>query len=236
MSQTMPPTPGPTHDTDSDAFGFGLDPRCLARSRGALAERRALRITAFGASTTEGIGASSPEHGYPEVMRARLVATGIAPVEVRNRGVAGNTARDLRGRLGEVVADAPDLVLFQTGSNDPLQGLPVEEFGDLTREDLLALRSRTGADIVLIDQQFCRTLQECEGFPPYLTALHAAGAATGVPVFPRYQMMQSWSMTPGMDRDRLSPDGLHMGDAGYRLLGEALAGWLRDALLHPDAA
>ncbi len=231
-----PPTPAPdtrARDTDSAAFGLGLSPGHVARSREALAEGRTLRITVFGSSTTEGVGASAPIHSFPQVMRASLVGSGIAPVSLSNRGIGGNNARDLHARLGDVIADAPDLVLFQTGSNDPLQEVPVDEFARLTRADLQTLGAQTGADLVLVDQQLCRMLEECEAFPPYLTALHAAAAATGVPVFPRYQMMQSWSMTPGMDRDRLSPDGLHMGDAGYRLLGEALAGWLRDALLHP---
>nr|WP_321986913.1 SGNH/GDSL hydrolase family protein [uncultured Lichenicoccus sp.] len=224
----------PAQDTDSAAFGFGLSAAHLPRSRAALADGRTLRITVFGSSTTEGIGASAPIHSFPQVMRASLVASGVAPVSLSNRGVGGNNARDLHARLGDVITDAPDLVLFQTGSNDPLQDVPVAEFGRLTRADLRTLRAHSQADIVLVDQQLCRMLEECEAFPPYLTALHEAGADCGVPVFPRYQMMQSWSMTPGMDRDRLSPDGLHMGDAGYRLLGEALAGWLRDALLHRD--
>ena len=228
----MPQTT-PAHDTDSAAFGFGLSPGRVARSRAALAEGRILRITVFGSSTTEGVGASAPVHSFPQVMRASLVASGIAPVALSNRGVGGDNARDLHARLGDVIEDAPDLVLFQTGSNDPLQEVPVEEFDRLTREDLQTLRTRTGADIVLVDQQLCRKLEECETFPPYLAALHAVGAATDVPVFPRYQMMQGWSQMPGLDRDRLSPDGLHMADAGYKLLGEALAGWLRDALLHP---
>ena len=201
---------------------IGLPPllaRCTAR------QRAGLRITAFGSSTTEGIGASSPQAGYAEIMH-RAMQPNLPGLSLRNRGIGGNNANDLHARLETVIADAPDLVLLQTGSNDPLQEVPLTRFEALTRQDIAALRAATGADIVLIDQQYCRALDECAAFPPFLASLHCVGAETATPVFPRHRLMQSWCEMPGMDRDRLSPDGLHMGDHGYALLGAALAGWL----------
>lgn len=193
-----------------------------------LARGDALRITAFGSSTTEGIGASSPEASFTSVMHrgllGALLGARVAQFVLRNRGIGGNNAIDLHGRLDEVVADAPDLVLFQTGSNDPLQEVPLDRFEQLTRDDLARLRA-TGADIVLIDQQLCRMLEECPAFPPFLAGLHRIGREAAVPVFPRYRLMQDWCAA-GMARDTLSPDGLHMGDHGYALLGAALSDWL----------
>ena len=199
----------------------------LTRCRGRAAAP--LRITAFGSSTTEGIGASFPRAGYVGVMEHALAARGLRVV-LRNRGVGGNNAIDLHARLDTVIADSPDLVLLQTGSNDPLQSVPLDVFEQLTRQDIERLGRTTDADIVLIDQQFCRALEECGDFPPFLASLHQIGRETATPVFPRYRLMQGWCDTPGIDRDTLSPDGLHMGDPGYALLGSALAGWLLDAL------
>ncbi len=220
-------------DIDSAAGELSLPeltlPRCTARLR----EGAALRITAFGSSTTEGIGASAPEASYPAVMRGGLL--GEAPGKVReivlsNRGIGGNNALDLHARLDAVIDDRPDLVLFQTGSNDPLQEVPLDAFERLTRDDLDRLGRETAADLVLIDQQFCRMLEECAAFPPFLASLHRIGGQAGVAVFPRYRLMQAWCDVPGSSRDTLSPDGLHMGDHGYALLGAALSGWLLGGL------
>ncbi len=216
-------------DLDSAATGLTLPPLALPRCDHRLHAGGALRVTAFGSSTTEGIGASSPAASFPEVMR-RALQQRLAEIVLHNRGIGGNNAIDLDRRLDEVIADAPDLVLFQTGSNDPLQEVPLPQFEALTATGLERLRGATGADIVLIDQQYCRMLEECASFPPFLAGLHRIGQQTGTPVFPRYRLMQGWCDVPGMDRDRLSPDGLHMGDHGYGLLGAALSGWLLDAL------
>ena len=216
-------------DIDSPATGMTLPPLALPHCAEALAEGRALRITVFGSSTTEGIGASSRQASFPAVMRQAMLQT-VSAIVLRNRGIGGNNARDLHARLDRVIADAPDLVLFQTGSNDPLQEVPLDEFERLTRADLRTLRAATGADLVLVDQQLCRMLEECAAFPPFLAALHRIGQEEEVPVFPRYRLMQGWCDVPGMDRDTLSPDGLHMGDHGYALLGAALAGWLLGGL------
>ncbi|WP_428391134.1 SGNH/GDSL hydrolase family protein [Lichenicoccus sp.] len=197
----------------------------LALRRSTARQGAGLRITAFGSSTTEGIGASSPRLGFVEIMH-RAMQPHLPGLILRNRGIGGNNANDLHARLDTVIADAPDLVLLQTGSNDPLQEVPLAHFEALTRQDIAALRVATGADIVLIDQQYCRALDECAAFPPFLASLHRIGAQTATPVFPRHALMRSWCNRPGMDRDRLSPDGLHMGDEGYALLGTALAGWL----------
>ena len=224
-------------DTDSDATGLALPPLALRRGGAALAEGRPWRITAFGSSTTEGVGASSPEAGFAAVMRQEMLSRAAAQlrggVVLSNRGIGGNNAIDLHDRLEAVIADRPDLVLFQTGSNDPLQQVPLERFESLTRDDLDRLRRETDADIVLIDQQHCRALEECPAFPPFLSGLHRVGQEAGVPVFPRYRLMQGWCDVPGQSRDSLSPDGLHMGDRGYALLGAALAGWLLGGLPAP---
>ncbi len=218
---------------DSAATGLALPPLRLAHCRDVLARGAPLRMTAFGSSTTEGIGATSVDAAFPSVLRRAMqpaLAGRIPGIALTNRGVGGNNAIDLHRRLDTVIADRPDLVLFQTGANDPLQDVPFERFEQLTRDDLARLGHETGADIVLIDQQYCRMLEECRAFPDFLAGLHRIGERAAVPVFPRYRSMQAWCELPGLHRDTLSPDGLHMSDHGYSLLGAALAGWLLGGL------
>jgi acyl-CoA thioesterase I len=186
-----------------------------------------LRLAVFGSSTTEGVGASGPEQSFPAVMRRALLPAFGGGILLSNHGIGGNNTLDMDARLADVLAGAPDLVVWQTGSNDPLQEVPLGVFDRLTRAGIDRFRtSMSPPDLVLVDQQYCRMLEECPAFPPFLDAVTRIGDTEGVPVFDRYRRMRQWSEQPGLSRDILSPDGLHMGDEGYRLLGEALAAWL----------
>ncbi len=186
--------------------------------------QRALRVVAFGSSTTEGFGASDPQHSYPAVMRQGLLPHFPCGVALANHGVSGESAIEMDRRLDTVADAEPDLLLWQTGSNDVTRPVPLDLFERLTRQGIARLL-RTGADLVLMDQQYSRALEEAPG-AAYRDALHRLGAEAGVAVFPRHALMRRWCDGAGFTRDTLSPDGTHMADAGYALLGEAVAGWV----------
>ena len=180
---------------------------------------------AFGSSTTEGYGASSQEHSYPAVMRRALLPHFPGGITLANHGVSGECAIEMDGRIGAVVAEEPDLLLWQTGSNDVTRPVPLDLFERLTRDGIARL-ARTGADLVLMDQQYGRALEEAPAFPAYRDALHRLGAEAGVAVFGRYALMRAWCDGGAFTLDTLSPDGTHMADPGYALLGRAVADWV----------
>lgn len=188
---------------------------------------RPLRLVAFGSSTTEGSGSSGPSHTYPAVMRRTMLPQFPRGIMLANHGIGGDTALQMDARIGAVIDERPDLVVWQTGSNDPLQEVPLATFERLTRDGIDRLRA-TGTDLVLVDQQYCRALDECPTAPAFLDALHRIATDMDVPVFARHARMLEWCARLDLARDTLSPDGLHMADRGYALLGEALAAWLLD--------
>lgn len=205
----------------------------LARLASLLGRDGDIRIVAFGSSSTEGIGASSPAATYPALLETDLEqslqigASSRRSVTVINRGKGGDDARDMARRLDrDVLAEHPDVVIWQTGSNDPLKGVPVERFKELTRDGILAIRA-TGADVVLMDQQWCQRLSGVANAAQYGDALHELSAELGVPVIRRHDMMLSWItrglMTP---QQMIGPDGLHMTDAGYSRLARSAAAQL----------
>ena len=73
-----------------------------------LAGHSPVRIIAFGSSSTEGVGASSPAANYPSRLAGALSAAWPnAQVTVINRGVGGEDADDMARRLPVVIAEHP---------------------------------------------------------------------------------------------------------------------------------
>jgi acyl-CoA thioesterase I len=209
-----------------------------------LASHQLVRIIAFGSSSTEGIGASSPAATYPSRLQAVLTAAWPSrqPVIVLNRGIGGEDADDMALRLPSVIAEHPDLIIWQTGSNDPLRDVPLDRFEQETKAGIQEIRA-AHIDVMLLEPQLCRELDNKPVSIEYRDALRAIGEAMDVTVIRRYDLMRGWLadgvLTPAQ---MLSPDGLHMADGGYAKLADAIAADIMrgteppriamDALLH----
>ena len=100
----------------------------LPRAARRMAARQPIRIVAIGSSSTYGEGASSPDWSYPSRLRLELAYRfpGL-DIAVVNRGVNGDNDYDKRARFErDVVAEKPDIVLWQLGTNSMLGGDPME--------------------------------------------------------------------------------------------------------------
>jgi acyl-CoA thioesterase-1 len=181
-----------------------------------------LRIVAFGSSSTQGAGASSPTASYPSRLEDYLEARLPGGVDVVNAGVGGEDADDMLPRVPAIVALRPDLVIWQTGSNDPLRDVPLGRFTAETRRGVAMLRS-AGIDVMLMEPQDARRLQAEPDAPRFRLALRAIAAEMQVPLIRRYDLMREWLakgvLTPS---ELLSADGLHMADRGYARLAVAV--------------
>jgi lysophospholipase L1-like esterase len=183
-----------------------------------------LHVTALGSSSTEGVGASSAAASYPSRLQVDLAALlPEVPVVVLNRGIGGQDADDMVARLPALLAERPDLVIWQTGSNDPLRGVPLDRFEAETRRGIASIRD-TGADVILMEPQLCRRLSAQANAERFRDAVRRIGAEMGVPVVRRYDLMRGW-LDKGLisQAQMLSGDGLHMADAGYAMLAKEVA-------------
>jgi acyl-CoA thioesterase-1 len=126
-------------------------------------------------------------------------------------------------RLPSVIAEHPDLIIWQTGSNDSLRGVPLDRFEQETTAGIREIRA-AHIDLMLLEPQLCRELDNKPVSVEYRDALRAIGEAMDVPVIRRYELMRRWLadgvLTPAQ---MLSPDGLHMADGGYAKLADAIA-------------
>jgi acyl-CoA thioesterase-1 len=98
-----------------------------------------VKILAFGTSLTQGYGLP-PGTEFPVQLQAALKGAGINAV-VTNAGVSGDTSADGLSRLDWALADKPDAIIIEHGSNDMLRGLPPE----MTEKNLRAMLTRLKA-------------------------------------------------------------------------------------------
>ena len=96
----------------------------LVHTARVLAAGKPLKIVALGSSSTYGAGASTSAASYPSRLADELARRFPGhEITVLNRGVNGNEAADMLARLDTaVIAEKPDLVLWQVGTNSVLTG------------------------------------------------------------------------------------------------------------------
>lgn len=219
---------------DLSALGLGSPTAELPHVAKQIAAGEPLRIVAFGSSSTEGVGASSPAASYPS--RLEVALKGALPhlaggVTVLNRGIGGEHTDDMLRRLDrDVLSSNAQLVIWQTGSNDALRGVTLEHFREATIATVQKIQE-AGIDVVLMEPQWCPKFDATPGAYRFRDAVREIGDELGVPVIRRSELMRDWIAEAKLTKKQLfSADGLHMADGGYALLARAAADEiLRDA-------
>ena len=100
----------------------------------------------MGSSSTAGIGASSPAATYPSRLEAELRKR-FPDIDIRviNRGKGGEDAPEELVRLErDVVADDPDLVIWQIGTNAALRRLDPAVERDVLRRGIALIKESGG--------------------------------------------------------------------------------------------
>lgn len=166
-------------------------------------------IVAFGDSLTHGTGASG-DAAYPAVLASLTGRTVI------NAGVPGDTTASALERLPAVLAaHRPALVLLCLGGNDMLRRHPEGETEDNLRRLVRAIRA-SGASVVLIGVPEPRLF----GGAPDFYARVAEDMALP---------LEDDVFDDVLRDNRLKADPVHANAAGYRVVAERLAEFLREA-------
>ena len=127
----------------------------LPNTARAIRSGKPLVIVAIGSSSTEGVGASDPAHTYPALLAEELRHRWPQlAVNVINKGVGGELASQMLARFErDVLPYHPQLVIWQTGSNQALKSENIEGYAETLREGISRLKAAK-ADVVLMDPQF----------------------------------------------------------------------------------
>jgi lysophospholipase L1-like esterase len=195
----------------------------LLRSFALLRSRGTLRIVAIGSSSTRGLWQTDPALTYPGMLKSELerLTPGLQ-VTVVNSGrnadtIPGNVARFAR----DVFAHAPDLVIWQIGTNDVTW---LQSSDSLTGTIVAGIRQlqAAGADVVLMDQQYAPVIL-ASNYAKMQDSIAEAARQANVPLFSRFDLMRRANEAGVPSTALTSWDGLHSSAAGYACTGRALA-------------
>jgi lysophospholipase L1-like esterase len=166
-------------------------------------------IVAFGDSLTHGTGAS-PDTAYPAVLAALTGRTVI------NAGVPGDTTASALARLPAVLDQhKPRLVLLCLGGNDMLRRQPAAATENNLRLLVQTVRA-SGAEVVLIGVPEPKVFGGSPDF--YARVAEDMRLPLEADVFNEV-----------LKDNRLKADPIHANAAGYRVVAERLAQFLRDS-------
>ncbi|HYU12764.1 MAG TPA: SGNH/GDSL hydrolase family protein [Stellaceae bacterium] len=195
-------------------------------------------IVAVGSSSTQGVGASAPALSYPSRLEGEL-RNRVPGVDIRvvNRGKGGEDAAEELARLKrDVIAENPDLVIWQVGTNGVLRRDDIEIDEVLLRRGVAQLQ-QSGTDVVLMDMQYAPRVVERPAYAAMQQLIAEIAHHTHVGLFRRFALMQYWQAKHRPDAPpMIGADGLHMTDAGYGCLATELAEALAANWSHSDLA
>jgi len=197
----------------------------LDRSAGRIDQGSPLTIIAMGSSSTQGVGASTPSMSYPSRLEREL-RDRFPAIEIRvlNRGIGGQDVGEELNRLDrDVVAEHPDLVIWQVGTNAVLRRDDLTADEQLIRRGVSSMKE-SGIDVVLMDLQYARRVLARPAWGEMERIIGDVAHSSRVGLFHRFEIMQEWDRTQQLaPAAMVGPDGLHMTDASYGCLASELA-------------
>jgi acyl-CoA thioesterase I len=231
-SSTAAQAPACVVDREQARFDYPLP-----RTARLIADGAPVKIVALGSSSTYGAGASTSAAAYPSRLADELAKHFPGhEFTVLNRGVNGEEITDMLERLDSaVIAEHPDLVLWQVGTNSVLREKALEPHVALLHEGMLRLKA-TGADVVLIDPQYAPRVIAHPDVDGMVALIANAAKADHIGVFHRFDLMHHWYESEHLPFETfVSPDGLHMNDWSYACLAKWLGVAIAETAARPTA-
>jgi hypothetical protein len=197
----------------------------LRHAARAVATRKALRVLVVGSASSTLGGTSAPQTAYPAKVEADLRERlpGIE-ITLQTRGGRGLAATDLAKLLEAALPEFnPDLVIWQTGTVDAVNGVDPDEFERTLRAGSERITA-AGADLILMDQQFNRAARATMNYGPYRQAMEAVANASDAMLLRRYDLMRHWAEAGQIDLERAPRrEWQRTADALHACLGKVLA-------------
>lgn len=171
-----------------------------------------IHVVFLGTSLTEGLGLEAPAtQAWPSRIAESYREAGRSATVV-NAGLGGETSAGALRRLDWILRQAPDILVVETGANDGLRGLPVDQLEEnldaIVRE---AGEARPEMPIVVVGMEAPPNMG-----PAYATAFRA--------VFERVARRHGTALIPFLldgvagDPSLNQADGIHPTVEGHRIM------------------
>jgi hypothetical protein len=212
----------PSCAVPEDAFEF--EP-LVNTTRSALVAGKEITIVAIGGASTLGLAAGGPDHAWPARMAEALQRRyPNAKINVVNKSVARQRAAVTVERLQRDVAPAnATLVIWETGTNEAVEGVDLHEFRNALKTGIAKLRA-IAPDLILMDMQYSRLTDAVIYFNRYLVSMRSVADVNDVPLFPRHTLMRDWAESGAVEASEpRSENRRAVADKLYGCLGEAMA-------------
>ncbi|WP_407570933.1 SGNH/GDSL hydrolase family protein [Deinococcus altitudinis] len=194
-----------------------------------------LRVVVIGSSSTAGMGASQPSLSYVSQFAGQLKTKWSARSEVINRGVGGDTLRDIVGRAPrDVLSLNPDVVVVQTGTNDVLQNVAVADYAQRLQAFVQELQ-RKNISVILIDNQYLPNRVHSAEYLGIQQATHDVARLNHAPLVSRFALSAAIQTRLHLQPQALlADDQLHPNDVMHACTARALTATLLSALGAPS--
>lgn len=172
----------------------------LPRVAAAIGAKGPLRIVVIGTASSMGAGVSEPAKAYPlqltDEIGRRFPSVRLSLVNASRRG---DTAAMMADRFGrDVIAEAPHLVVWQTGSVDAMRGVDADAFADTLVRGIERLRAQE-IDAILMDDQYNPAAESVLRREHYRQRMQWLAQAYDVPLFRRHDIMLYWDQNDVID-------------------------------------
>ena len=201
----------------------------LDRVNNAVTKNKSLKTVVIGTASATLPGRDGANIAFPARLEAALnkrlvgVATTVV-THAKPRQTAAQMAQSL-GRL--LLEEKPNLVVWQTGTFDALQGLDPEQFRASVADGVATLQAG-GADVIIMNMQYSPRTESIIALGGYADNMRWVAREREVPLFDRLAIMRHWYDTGAIDLYAATKD-VSVAKRVHDCIGRALAAMVVDA-------
>lgn len=159
-----------------------------------------LHITVIGSGSSGLNGPEGARAAYPARLEAVLKEhLPGADIKVTAHVQSKETAAAMVSGLDKILSDdKPDLVIWQSGTADALNGVEPDDFRDSLNAGIEKIQA-TGADVILMNMQYSPRTESMFDVSTYADVMRAAAEEHGAVLFDRLAIMHSWNDAGAFD-------------------------------------
>jgi hypothetical protein len=206
----------------------------LAKAAAAVAAKR-LNVLVLGAGSSSLPGPSGAGMAYPARLKVALQSAlpGVA-VTVATDVTARRTAIKMADSLAADLQRAkPDLIVWQTGTVDAMQGADPELFNQALDRGIAAARAG-GADMILINAQYSPRTESMIALSTYVEVMRWVAVQHEIPMLDRFAIMKLWSDLGTFDLYSATK-ALDTAGRVHNCIGQLLSSLVMDAVKTEEA-